>query len=126
MRAKREELPLVLDAPEGKIHLTEWGTMSVEMGTMTQQVDPSPFFKGLPDDRCQCPHWGYVLRGQLRYKTARGEEVFNAGDAYYIGPGHTPVFEAGTEYVEFSPTEELNKTAEVVLANIEKQAATAH
>jgi hypothetical protein len=121
----RNDLPVVLDAPEGKIHMTEWGSMSVEMGSISQQVDPAPFFKGLPDDRCQCPHWGYIIRGRLRYKTAHGEEVFNAGDAYYIAPGHTPVFEAGTEYVEFSPADEIAKTAEVVLANMAKQTASA-
>ena len=26
--------------------------------------DESPF-KGLPDDRCQCPHWGYVSKGSF-------------------------------------------------------------
>jgi hypothetical protein len=119
MQSTRNQLPLVLDAPEGKIHSTDWGTMSVEMGSMTSDVDPAPFFKGLPDDRCQCPHWGYVIKGQLRYKTANGEQVINAGEAYYVGPGHTPVLMGGTEYVEFSPTEELAKTAAVVLSNLQ-------
>jgi hypothetical protein len=42
------------------------------------------------------------------------EEVFEGGDAYYLGPGHTPILYAGTEVVEFSPTEELGRTMEVV------------
>jgi hypothetical protein len=45
--------------------------------------------------------------------------VFEAGDAYYVGPGHTPVLYAGTEVVEFSPTEELGHTMEVVAKNME-------
>jgi hypothetical protein len=45
--------------------------------------------------------------------------VFEAGDAYRVGPGHTPVLYAGTEVVEFSPTEELAKTMEVVTKNME-------
>jgi hypothetical protein len=119
MQATRNDLPVALDAPEGQIHVGEWGGMSVEMGIMNKAVDPAPFFHGLPDDRCQCPHWGYVIKGQLTYKTAQGDQVIKAGQAYYVGPGHTPVFEAGTEYVEFSPPELLAKTSEVVVRNLE-------
>ena len=28
--------------------------------------DLGPMLVGLPDDLCQCPHWGYVLRGRLK------------------------------------------------------------
>jgi hypothetical protein len=93
--------------------------MTVESGTARNRTEPGVYFKGLPEDRCQCPHWGFVIKGQLRYSTANGEEVFNAGDLYYIAAGHVPHYEPGTEYVEFSPAEELAKTAEVVLRNIE-------
>jgi quercetin dioxygenase-like cupin family protein len=64
-----------------------------------------------------CPHWGYVVKGSLRYRFADREEVYNAGDVYYAPPGHTPVVEAGCEYVEFSPTDQLRKTIEVVTHN---------
>ncbi len=33
----------------------------------------APLFQGLPDDRCQCPHWGYVIKGELRYRFASHE-----------------------------------------------------
>jgi hypothetical protein len=46
-------------------------------------------------------------------------ETFEAGDAYYIPPGHTPVLYAGTELVEFSPTDELQRTVAVVSKNME-------
>ena len=49
--------------------------------------------------------------------------MFEAGDAYYVGPGHTPILYAGTEVVEFSPTEELGQTMEVVTKNMEKMEA---
>lgn len=42
----------------------------------------------------------------------------SAGDAYYARPGHTPVLWAGTELVEFSPTDELAATIEVVVQNL--------
>ncbi len=47
------------------------------------------------------------------------EETFEAGDAYYVGPGHTPSIYDGTQVVEFSPTEEFAKTVGVVMKNVE-------
>jgi hypothetical protein len=60
-----------------------------------------------------------VITGRLTFKTDDGEETFEAGDAYYAPPGHTPVLYAGTEVVEFSPTAELQRTLEVVTRNME-------
>ena len=34
-------------------------------------------------------------------------EVINPGDAFYMTPGHSPKALAGTEFVMFSPKEEL-------------------
>jgi hypothetical protein len=81
-------------------------------------ADLAPLFVGLPDDRCQSPHWGYVIKGKLTFKTADGDETFETGDAYYVGPGHTPILYAGTEVIEFSPTKELQQTLEVVERNM--------
>ena len=79
----------------------------------------TPFHKGCPDDRCQCPHWGYVLKGQVRITYPDHEEVIRAGDAYYLPPGHHAFYEAGTEAVEFSPNDAFNETMEVVIRNFE-------
>ena len=81
------------------------GGYTVGFETYTQTADLPPFFKGLPDDRCQCSHWGYVLEGKVVFKTADGEEAFLAGDAYYVSPGHSPEIFEGSEVVEFSPTD---------------------
>ncbi len=101
------------------------GGWTVAFETYTQDADLAPLFKGLPDDQCQCAHMGYVLRGKVAFRSANGEEVFEAGDAYYVGPGHTPVLFAGTEVVEFSPSEELGRTMEVVTRNMEASEAPA-
>lgn len=78
-------------------------------------------FKGLPDDACQCPHWGYLFKGAFRIRYTDGRvETVRAGDAYYLAPGHQ--FEAidDCETVEFSPQVELDKTMEVLGRNIEE------
>lgn len=95
------------------------GGYTVAFEKYTADADLSPYFAGLPDDRCQAAHWGYVLAGQVTFKTADGEETFVAGDAYYVAPGHTPVLYAGTEVVEFSPTEQFQQTIDVVTKNME-------
>ena len=84
-----------------------------------EDADMAPYFRGLPNDMCQSSHWGYVIRGRVTYHRAEGDEVIEAGQAYYVGPGHTPEVAADTEVVEFSPTEELARTMEVVSRNFE-------
>src|SRR5437764_14263745 len=81
--------------------------------TFREHADATPFFKGLPDDRCQSHHWGYVVRGQVTFRYADHDEVYEAGDAYYAPPGHIPVVTAGTEMVEFSPSEEDARRVDV-------------
>jgi hypothetical protein len=64
---------------------------------------------------------GYVLKGKYAMRTTDGvEEVFEAGDAFFIGPGHTPIIFAGCEIVYFTPTEEANRELPVTMANLMK------
>jgi len=90
---------------------------TVEFTTFREDADGAPMFKGLPDDRCQIRHWGYVLKGRLTFKYADHQETYKAGDAYYGPPGHVPEVTAGTEVVEFSPAEEYRRTLEVIARN---------
>ena len=103
---------------EGHVEKLDGG-YTVAFERYTADADLSSFFKGLPDDRCQCAHWGYVITGKVVFRSAAGEETFETGDAYFVGPGHTPVIYAGTEVVEFSPTDELQRTLDVVTKNME-------
>jgi hypothetical protein len=107
-----------LEGYEG--HFTHWdGGYSVGFETYTADADLAPLFVGLPDDRCQCPHWGYVIRGRVMFTYADdNSETYEAGDAYYAPPGHLPTLYAGSEIVEFHPTDELMKTMEVVTRNM--------
>ena len=56
------------------------GNFSVGFETYTADADLAPFFTGLPDDRCQCPHWGYVIKGKVAFTFADGhEETYETG-----------------------------------------------
>jgi hypothetical protein len=99
-------------------HYGELDDYTVGFEHFRESADATPLFKGLPDDRCQSPHWGYVVRGRVTFRFADRDEVYVTGDAYYAPPGHIPVIDAGTEIVEFSPTGEYQKTMAVVAANL--------
>ena len=90
---------------------------TVNFVTFRQDIDGTPLLKGLPDDRCQCPHWGYVLKGRLTYRFADHDEVFEAGDAFYLPPGHIPIADADSELVQFSPSEELQIVDDAIMRN---------
>ena len=82
-----------------------------------QPLGDAARFDGLPDNRCQCPHWGYVLEGRKGFRFADREEIYEAGDAYYAPPGHVPLDFPGGVVVEFSPTVALLRTWQVVYEN---------
>ncbi len=117
MRGSKQDVPVAVDMGGVVIRQLEWGEMNVALETFPAGTDTEPVFKGLPDDRCQCPHWGYVIKGRLRVRYKDHEETLNAGDAYYLAPGHLPIFDEDTELVEFSPRGEYQKTMEVAARN---------
>jgi hypothetical protein len=86
-------------------------------------IDSTPLLKGLPDDRCPCPHWGYVFKGRVTYRFADHEEVHEAGDAFYVAGGHLQFADAGTEYLQFSPAEELRTVSETIERNMQAMQA---
>ena len=91
---------------------------AIQFLTTHQDLDATPLMKGLPDDRCSAPHWGYVFKGRLTFNCGDHEEIFEAGDAFYLGPGHIPTgSETGTEYLQFSPADELHRISAVMMEN---------
>jgi cupin domain len=100
------------------------GGYTVSFVSFREDIDATPLLKGLPDDQCQCPHWGYVTKGRLTFRFGDRDEVFEAGDAFYTPPGHIPVqHEPGSEMVLFSPAEELKATEAVMAKNMQAMQA---
>jgi hypothetical protein len=73
---------------------------------------------GLPNGQCQCPHWGYLLSGSITVDYGDREETYGPGDAFYMTPGHVPTAQAGTEFVQFSPKDDLEATLAAVEAHL--------
>lgn len=99
------------------------GGYSVCFEKHTADAELADLFRGLPENRCPLPRWGYVLKGKVTFRFDSRSETFEAGDAYYVPPGHIPVHHAGAEIVEFSPTDVLGKTMDVVMENLRASGA---
>jgi hypothetical protein len=114
----RERIAEVNDygAVEERVEDVEGTT--IQFLTFREDVDASPLLKGLPDDRCNCPHWGYVFKGRVMFDLGDREEVYEAGEAFYLTHGHIPRAEPGTEYLQFSPAEELHVVSEQMQKNM--------
>jgi len=119
LRASKNELPKAMDNEDMTMFEAVWGDMHVEHDVFKKRFDVTPFLKGLPKDLDPCPHWGIVVKGQITIMYNGKKEIAKAGDAYYFPPGHTGIFEAGTELWEFSPNDKMQKTMEVVMRNFE-------
>lgn len=81
---------------------------TVDFVTIRHEHSLAGLLKGLPGDSCPCPHWGYIFAGKIAVAYADRTESYRAGDAFLMSPGHIPTAAAGTEFVQFSPTDQLN------------------
>ncbi len=115
----REEAQIQMEGGGVELRTHEiGGDMTVAFIRVPAGWDLGPMLVGLPDDLCQCPHWGYVLRGRMKLRTKDGDEVYEAGQAFYWSPGHAPMALEDSEYVEFSPTTGLNELIDQVKAHL--------
>jgi hypothetical protein len=93
---------------------------TVNFVTIRQDHSLAPLLRGLPGDSCQCPHWGYLFAGKITVSYPDSEETYQAGDAFYMAPGHVPAAEAGTQFIQFSPREQLAETLAAMRANAQQ------
>ena len=75
--------------------------MTVGYFRVAKGTDLGPALVGLPGDMCQCPHWGYMLEGTLLMRTPSGDHTYEAGQAFYWAPGHSPEALEDCAYVDF-------------------------
>ena len=117
-RSNKAETPVGLDEPAIEGRFIDLNGITVGFESHLEDTDPAPLFAGLPGDQCPCQHTGYVLRGKIVFRYADHDETYTAGDAYVAPPGHLPLLFAGTELVEFTPTEQLDQVMPVLGANL--------
>ena len=88
----------------------DWGDINVARVRFPAGADATPLLEGLPNNLCQCPHWGMVVKGSIHVTYANGsEETVNAGEVYYWPPGHTVRVDEDYEAIEFSPSDQMGE-----------------
>ena len=119
MHTSRADLEaMVMGEYEGR--QIDAGAMRIAFESMPGQFPPDEsLFRGLPDDRCQCDHWGYLFKGsfQVTYKDGP-PEIVRAGEAYHLRPGHFLQTLEPVELLELSPIEEHERTMATIARNI--------
>jgi hypothetical protein len=112
------DAPELIDHGIVEVRSSELEGFTVDFLTVKAPVDMTAMLRGLPDGRCQCPHWGVVTQGSMVVRYADHEETAHTGDVYYMPPGHVPTYEVGTQLIQFSPTQELKATDEAIERNL--------
>ena len=127
MHANKDQVEVRMEIPGAVIRQrTDFGQMSGsgkisgEYFTLAAGVDTTPLFKGLEGDLCQCPHWGFVLRGQLTTTDADGaQETVRINDLFYWPPGHNVKVDADAEIIMFSPQHAHTAVIDHMIAKVQ-------
>ena len=110
MKKAKNELPTRLEAGGVCFQGQDWGDINVSRIRFPAGADATPLLEGLPNNLCQCPHWGTVVKGSIHVTYADGtEETVNAGEVYYWPPGHTVKVDEDYEAIEFSPSDQMGE-----------------
>jgi hypothetical protein len=127
MRITKDDVDVQLEIPGAVIRqrkdfgeVSGYGTLSAEYFSLSAGVDTTPLFQGLEGDSCQCPHWGFVLSGQITTTDADGaRETVGANDLFYWPPGHNVRVDADAEIVMFSPQREHSHVIEHMIDKVQ-------
>ena len=113
MHGSSTDLPVEIKAGDIETYGDDWGGICVRHLSLPAGTDFTPLMKGLPNDRCECPHWGYVLEGSITVRYPDGtEETTRAGELYYWPGGHHGWTDEGVVFVEFSPEDQIRPVLE--------------
>ena len=126
MRVAKDDVDVRMEIPGAVIRqqmefgdVSGFGKISGEYFTLSEGVDTTPLFQGLEGNACQCPHWGFVLRGQITTTDAKGaRETVNANDLFYWPPGHNVKVDADAEIVMFSPQSEHSRVIDHMIEKV--------
>lgn len=127
MRIAKNDVPVKIDAPGAVARqqtdfgdATGYGKMGGEYFSLGAGADITELLKGLENDLCQAPHWGYLIEGALTVTFGDGKvDKVNGGDLFYWPPGHTVRADADAEVILFSPQHEHTPVIEHLLKKMQ-------
>jgi len=127
MRIQKNDVPVRINVPGATASqaydfgtAAGYDTFAAEHFSLAAGTDFAPLLKGLENDLCQSPHWGYVINGVIEVTFTDGRtETVTQGDLFYWPPGHTIRVEQDAEMICFSPQAEHR----AVVDHVQKQLA---
>jgi hypothetical protein len=119
MHATINQVPLEMKVDQIETRGVTCGDVAIRHLDLPAGTDFTPLFKGLPNDLCQCPHWGSVMEGSITLRYSDGtEETTRAGELFYWPGGHTGWTEEGVTFIEFSPADVIRPVLEHLAAQL--------
>lgn len=126
MRITKNDVPTKIDVPGAKARqitgfgdASVYGPMAGEYFSLAAGTDIAPLLKGLDDDSCQAPHWGFMISGEVVVSFTSGdEETVTGDDLFYWPPGHSVRVVADAEVILFSPQAEHVAVMDHMLAQM--------
>ena len=126
MRITKNEVPAKIDVPGAKARqvtgfgdVSGYGTFAGEYFSLAAGVDMAPLLKGLENDACNAPHWGFMIAGEVVVTFANGDEETCVGDDLFYWPaGHSVRVVQDAEMILFSPQAEHVAVMDHVLAQM--------
>ena len=110
----KSTLPVKIDVPGAVARqvlsfgdATGYGEIAGEYFSLGAGTDIAPLLRGLHDDTCHAPHWGYMISGRLVVSFVDGSEATCCGgEIFYWAPGHSVRVLDDAEVILFSPQAE--------------------
>ena len=114
MRISKDQIPAKINVPGAVARqavefgdASGFGKMAGEYFSLGAGMDIAPLLKGLADDACQAPHWGYMLSGEVVVTYTNGKvDTCKENDLFYWPPGHSVRVVKDAEVILFSPQHE--------------------
>ena len=114
MRISKDQIPAKINVPGAVARqVTDfgdaagYGTMAGEYFSLAAGTDIAPLLKGLNDDACHAPHWGYIISGEVVVPYTDGNvDTCTGNHVFYWPHGHSVRVVKDAEMILFSPQHE--------------------
>ena len=126
MHITKNDIPTKIDIPGAKARQkTDFGDaagyaqLGGEYFSLGAGTDIAPLLKGLHNDACDAPHWGFIISGKVIVRYTDGaEETCSGQDLFHWPAGHSVRVVDDAEVVLFSPQAEHTAVMDHMLAKL--------
>jgi hypothetical protein len=126
MRISKNDIPTKIDVPGAVARqainfgdASDYGSLAAEYFSLGAGTDIAPLLKGLDDDACHAPHWGFMISGEVVLAYTDGsQETYAGNDLFYWPPGHSVRVVKDAEVILFSPQVEHAEVMDHMLATM--------